>query len=42
MLLDISLFISKNSLFFSLLVGNLDAKTGSMMTASATTHSRIC
>jgi hypothetical protein len=29
----------KNSLFFSLLAGNLDAETGSTTTASATTHS---
>jgi hypothetical protein len=29
----------KNSLFFSLLAGNLDAETGSIATASATTHS---
>jgi hypothetical protein len=29
----------RNSLFFSLLAGNLDAETGSTTTASATTHS---
>jgi hypothetical protein len=29
----------QNSLFFSLLAGNYDAETGSITTASATTHS---
>jgi hypothetical protein len=31
--------IPKNSLFFSLLSGNLDVETGSIRTASATTQS---
>src|SRR6266478_5134564 len=35
----LSLLTSENSLLFSLLSGNLDVETGSIRTASATTHS---